>query len=239
MAGGRGSRMSELYGHDTKNSKYNTREKLLLPIITKTKKPTRVIGHVIDAMMRCDTINRIYAIVSEANAPHTRQAIADQYHDTIDMVESSGAGYSEDIGHALKHISKREKATTDPYERGAIIAPGDMPYVDANIISQISSHYAKDIWTAIVITKEYADMWESSFAYQEAIPVDKRHHDTTDKLHCYYTGISLVDPLLVASHHNGKKKIAQRHVILNDHRIVHSLNTPNDYEKYMQKAGLL
>ena len=234
MAGGRGSRMSELY--DVKNDNNCSREKLLLPV-TKSKEPTRVIEHVIDAMMRCDAIHHIYAIVSEANAPHTRQAIADRYHDTISMIESGGSGYSKDMGHALAHISKQQgKTTIDPYERGAIIVPGDMPYMDTNIISQISSHYAKDIWTAIVITKEYADMWESSFAYQEAVLVDKKHYNGTNN--CYYTGISLVDPLLVASHDN-KEKIAQRHVILNDHRIVHSLNTLSDYERYMQKAGLL
>ena len=80
MAGGQGTRM-KIDG-----------EKLLL----KYKKPT--ILHVVDALKNSNCFSKILAVTSP-NSPKTKKLLEDQ---NIELFETNGNGYVEDLNYTLK-----------------------------------------------------------------------------------------------------------------------------------------
>ena len=184
MAGGKGSRMNI------------TGEKLLL----KYKKP--VILHVIDALKNSECFSKIFAITSP-NSPKTKKLLEEN---NIDLINTTGDGYVEDLNLVLKSLNDF-----------VLITSADLPYLDADIIKNIIHQYnSKNIWTTILVTKKFLDSLHLSTDYWF----------TFKNQQCCYTGISLVN----AKNISALKNIPEKFIIIDDERIAFNLNTKQDYD---------
>lgn len=253
MAGGRGSRMAASAAANTPTTtpakddeslpKSPPRaagpaawgEKLLLPVISSAASdagaPKPVVSHVIDALLGSDQIDTVVAVVSPDNAPLTRRMLWDKYHNSgsdgsVRIVDSAGAGYSEDLGSAMRHVlQSRYQGVRD----GVLVVSGDMPLLDRGVVASVSDRYARDAWTSIVTSREYAGLWGMSLEYEVVV----------DGTVCCYTGVSLVDPAVMGPVPHGA--VPQRHVIVDDHRVAFTLNTVQDYDRlalHMRRSGI-
>ncbi|MDH3204569.1 MAG: NTP transferase domain-containing protein, partial [Nitrosopumilus sp.] len=101
MAGGKGTRMN--LGN----------EKLLL----KYKKP--VILHVIDSLKNSNCFSKILAITSP-NSPKTKKLLQEN---NIEIFDTPGIGYVEDLNLALQNIDEQ-----------VLITSGDIPLLHQDII---------------------------------------------------------------------------------------------------------
>ena len=254
MAGGRGSRMAasaaaaaaarndepspEPSPHAADRAAWG--EKLLLPVSSPAasdagaSKP--VVSHVIDVLLGSDQIDAVVAVVSQGNAPLTRKMLWDKYHNSgdddddddgsIHIVDSAGAGYSEDLGSAMRHMLQRRY---HGIHGGVLVVSGDMPLLDRGVVASVSARYARGAWTSIVTSREYAGLWGMSLEYEVVV----------DGTVCCYTGVSLVDPAVMEPGAHGA--VPQRHAIVDDHRIAFTLNTVQDYDRlaqHMRRSGI-
>ena len=184
MAGGKGSRMSI------------NKEKLLL----EYKKP--VILHVIDALKTANCFSKIIAVTS-LNSPETKNLLQ---KNNVELFDSSGSGYVEDLNQILKSI-----------DDSVFVTSGDLPLLDGEIIQHIVKQYnPKNIWTSILVTKEFLD----------SIKISTEYVTYFDNNLCCYTGISLINAKRICD----LEKIHETFVICNDKRIGFNLNTKEDYE---------
>jgi len=262
MAGGRGSRMAAsavanatATATATKNDESLPEssphvadraawgEKLLLPVSSSTASDTRapkpVVSHVIDVLLGSDQIDTVVAVVSQGNAPLTRRMLWDKYHNSgndaddgdcnngsIYIVDSAGAGYSEDLGSAMRHVLQNRYRGV---HSGVLVVSGDMPLLDRVVVASVSDRYARGAWTGIVTSREYAGLWGMSLEYEVVV----------DGTVCCYTGVSLVDPVVMEP--DARDAVPQRHVIVDDHRIAFTLNTVQDYDRlalHMRRSGI-
>ena len=184
MAGGKGSRMSL------------TGEKLLL----KYKKP--VILHVIDALTDSDCFSKILAITS-SNSPQTKKFLEEN---KIDLFNTPGTGYVEDLNLVLKSLSDF-----------VLITSADLPFLDGDIIKNIINQCdLENIWTTIIVTKKFLDSLHLSSNYWFEF----------ENQQCCYTGISLVNAKKISTLEN----ISEKFIIIDDKRIAFNLNTKQDYD---------
>lgn len=207
-------------------------EKLLLPISPDGDRAKPVVAHVIDSLAGAGIMDEIMVLTSPANAPRTRAVLQSMYADDpgVRVADSDGAGYSRDLGSAMRAISERHGPA--PSAAGAdaaagrecvMVVPGDMPLLDARAVLAVSDHHASDAWTSVMVSESYARMWDVNLEYSE----------TAGGVPCYYTGVSMVGlnraiPL---------GDMTRRHVILDDHRIAFTLNTAADYRR-LRSFGL-
>lgn len=215
MAGGKSSRIN--------NESYIKHvEKLLYKVPFAQNSPPLIVN-TINALIDSDIMEKIFVVSSSVNSPKTVQKIQDKYSNNslVKIINSKGAGYSQDLKNALQVISKQMCTIHNNVD--VLVISGDMPFLDSSIILQITDHYAKDMWTCIVISKAYAEKWDTSFEYEVSVKND---------MLCYYTGISL---LSLNYDNNLSIMLPERHVILDDHRIAISINTKNDYTKFLTK----
>ena len=184
MAGGKGTRMKL------------DEEKLLL----QYKKP--VILHVINSLQNSNSFSKILAITS-CNSPKTKKFLQEN---NIEIFNTSGIGYVEDLNSVLKTIDDK-----------VLVTSGDLPFLDMEIIQNIIAHFdPKKTWTSILITNKFL----TSFGIKSNFSVD------FDGQKCHYTGISLVDAKKIFSLDNLKKN----YIIINDKRIAFNLNSKEDYD---------
>ena len=252
MAGGKGSRininaddMSFYSDHTTSLCKDDHIEKLLFcvpshtqshtPSNTSCKKP--LVAHVIDMLLSSGCMSKVFVITSDSNAPATRAKIYEMYGDnsSIHIIDSQGAGYSQDLQDALHAIS--HDASVRDGDTGALVVSGDMPFLDTRIILSIANHYAKNMCTCIVVSKTYAALWNHKFEYDVFVNDYNKNDDGDGGVLCYYTGISMVDLNCVDS--STYDNLPQRHVILDDHRVAISINTLDDYTTYIANSTQL
>ena len=222
-------------------------EKLLLPVSSPAASDTGaskpVVSHVVDVLLGSDQIDTVVAVVSQGNAPLTRKMLWDKYHNSgddaggdddddddndgsIHIVDSAGAGYSEDLGYAMRHILQRRYRGI---RGGVLVVSGDMPLLDRGVVASVSARYARGAWTSIVTSREYAGLWGMSLEYEVVV----------DGTVCCYTGVSLVDPAVMGPGAHGA--VPQRHAIVDDHRIAFTLNTIQDYDRlaqHMRRSGI-
>lgn len=225
-------------------------EKLLLPVSSSAAsgagEPKPVVSHVIDVLLGSDQIDTVVVVVSRGNAPLTRRMLWDKYHNgggdadgdgdddddddgndgSIRIVDSAGAGYSEDLGSAMRHVLQNQHRGINS---GVLVVSGDMPLLDRGVVASASARYARGAWTSIVTSREYAGLWGMSLEYEVVV----------DGTVCCYTGVSLVDPAVVEPDARGE--VPQRHVIMDDHRIAFTLNTVQDYDRlaqHMRRSGI-
>jgi adenosylcobinamide-phosphate guanylyltransferase len=184
MAGGKGTRM------------YLDDEKLLL----KYKKP--IILHVVDSLKDSNCFSKILAITS-LNSPKTKILLQEN---NIDIFNTNGIGYAEDLSLALQSIND-----------SVLVTSGDLPLLDKEIIQQIVNHYdSNKIWTSILVTNKFLTTLGSKSDY--SINFDNQN--------CNYTGISLIN----ASKINSFKNLDEHYIIIDDKRVAFNLNTKQDYE---------
>ena len=184
MAGGKGTRMN-LDG-----------EKLLL----KCKKP--VILDVIDSLKSSKSFSKILAVTS-CNSPQTRKLLEEN---NVEIFDTSGAGYVEDLNSALRTIDDH-----------VLVVSGDLPLLDKEIIQTIVSRFDPDkIWTSILVT----DKFLRSIGLKSDYSVD------FDGQKCHYSGVSLVNSEKVSSLEN----LTENYVVIDDKRIAFNLNSKQDYD---------
>lgn len=173
------------------SARTNYMEKLAIPVYMP------VVLRVVNSLVRCPQISHVYAAVSKC-APKTRQ-ILQRYG--IDTIETKGEGYSVDLSYTLDEMTQY-----------TLILPGDLPFLDADIISRIVKRCSKKHWTNILVTERYAAM----------LCLSPGITTVYNGVLCRYTGISAVEP---AYRHD----IPARYVTINDMRIAANLNSPRDW----------
>lgn len=246
MAGGRGSRMAATMAAATAGRQPRQGggdappvEKLLLLVAShagggggnsddaaRRRKP--VVAHVIDTLAGCDFIETVVAVTGP-NSPHTRRMLQDVYGSSsgsgnsgssrkVRITDSAGAGYSRDLGSAVQSLL-RERRAGGGGDAAVLVVPGDMPLLDEDTVARVSDRYARDAWTSIVTSRTYAERWGMEPEYGVVV----------NGTACCYTGVSIVGLQAVAS----QEEIAQRHVLMDDHRVAFTLNTMRDYERLL------
>jgi len=184
MAGGKGTRMN------LKN------EKLLL----QYKKP--VILHVIDSLQNSNSFSKILAITS-SNSPKTKKFLKEN---NIEIFDTSGAGYVEDLNSVLKTIHDK-----------VLVTSGDLPLLDVEIIQKIITHFdSTKIWISILVTNKFLT----------SIGLESEFSVSFDGQRCHYTGISLINSEKVSS----LDILEENYIIIDDKRIAFNLNSKEDYD---------
>ena len=171
-------------------------EKLLL------KYKNHVISHVIESLTNSKRFSRILAATS-SNAPKTKEMLENT---GIEILDTSGNGYVEDLNYVLQSL-----------EDVIFVTPGDLPLLDAQIISELVDQYnSKNVWTSFLVTNKFL----TGLGIKSDYSISFENHD------CHFTGISLVNSKHIASLDN-----IQEHFIINDDkRIALNLNTKYDYD---------
>jgi len=183
MAGGRGARMN-IKG-----------EKLLLPY----KQP--IILHVIEALSSSGVLESVRAAVSR-NAPQTAALLEER---GIEIIMTSGSGYSSDLACALKQSAG-----------GILIVSGDMPLLDGGIIRRIVSLYNGRAWTSILARCDFLKRHDLAGSVQVKYGGVKYFH----------TGISLVNADIIKD----EEDVMEHYEIIDDLRVAFSVNTKRDYD---------
>lgn len=184
MAGGQGTRM-KIDG-----------EKLLL----RYKKP--VILHVVDALKNSNCFSKIL-VVTSPNSPNTKKLLED--HD-VEIFETHGNGYVEDLNHTLKTINDI-----------LFITSGDLPLLDEFIIRKMVQKYSyPNVWTSFLVTNKFLDELRLNSDYSITYNDEK----------CNFTGISIVNSKNIDS----LEEIPEKYFIVDDKRIAFNLNTKADYD---------
>ena len=184
MAGGQGTRM-KIDG-----------EKLLL----RYKKP--VILHVVDALKNSNCFSKIL-VVTSPNSPNTKKLLED--HD-VEIFETHGNGYVEDLNHTLKTINDI-----------LFITSGDLPLLDEFIIRKMVQKYSyPNVWTSFLVTNKFLDELRLNSDYSITYNDEK----------CNFTGISIVNSKNIDS----LEEIPEKYFIVDDKRIAFNLNTIADYD---------
>ena len=184
MAGGKGTRMNL------------DDEKLLL----QHKKP--VILQVVDSLKKSNCFSKILAATS-SNSPKTKNLLEEN---NIEIIDSSGIGYVEDLNSILQTI-----------DDDVLVTSGDLPLLDEEVIQKIVNQYdSQKIWTSILVTAKFL----TSIGLESDYYVDFLNQK------CHYTGISLINSKKISSLEN----IDENYIIIDDKRIAFNLNTKNDYD---------
>ena len=184
MCGGKGQRMK------------SSEEKLLL----KYKKP--IVELVLNALENSGIFSKIVCVTSN-NAPKTREYVS---HLGIDILETKGSGYVEDLGESLLK-----------FEELIFVASGDMPLLDSEIIRKIVRLVNEEnVWTSILVRKNFLQ----SIGMESELIVNYNNEE------CAYTGISIVDPRRIKN----MQHVTESFIILDDRRVASNLNTKKDYD---------
>ena len=184
MCGGKGTRME------------SAQEKLLL----KYKKP--IIQHVISALEESRCFSKIICATSP-NAPKTSEFVREL---GIQVTETRGNGYVEDLGKALKNFNEY-----------VFVVSGDLALLDSEIVQKIVNSYQnKDSWTSVLVSKKFLDMIGTKPEYLV-------NHNGQE---CAFTGISIVNPKDVSD----MKHVKESYILIDDKRVAINLNTKRDYE---------
>ncbi len=184
MAGGKGSRMD------------GTTEKLLL----KHKKS--LVLHVIDALNDSQCFSKVIAVTSP-NSPKTKELLQNS---DIQVVDTTGVGYVEDLNQVLSSI--------DDY---VFVTSGDLPFLDGDVIKKIVANYNPQyLWTSILVTKKFL----------KSLHISTKYTTIVDGQHCIYTGISMINAKQIKT----LNPIKETYQIFDDKRIAFNLNTKQDLE---------
>lgn len=183
MAGGKGTRMNL------------DDEKLLLV----HKKP--IILQVVESLKNSKCFSKILAITSP-NSPNTKKFLQEK---NIDIFNSSGIGFVEDLNSALKTIHD-----------DVFVTSGDLPLLNKKIIQKIVNQYnPQKIWTSILVTDKFLI----------SLGLESNYFINFENQKCHYSGISLINSKKITS----LDKLDENYVVIDDKRVAFNLNTKNDY----------
>ncbi|AJM91689.1 NTP transferase domain-containing protein [Nitrosopumilus piranensis] len=171
-------------------------EKLLL----QYKKP--IILHVIDSLKNSNYFSKIIAITSP-NSPKTKTLLEEN---NIEIFDTSGIGYVEDLNSVLQKFND-----------SILVASGDMPLLDNEIIQTIVNHYdSQKTWTSILVTDRLLT----------SIGIKSDYSIIHNQQKCHFTGISLINSQKI----NSLENVEENYVVIDDKRIALNLNTKQDYD---------
>ncbi|KAF6245419.1 NTP transferase domain-containing protein [Nitrosopumilus sp. b2] len=171
-------------------------EKLLL----QYKKP--IILHVIDSLKNSNYFSKIIAITSP-NSPKTKTLLEEN---NIEIFDTSGIGYVEDLNSVLQKFND-----------SILVASGDMPLLDNEIIQTIVNHYdSQKTWTSILVTDRLLT----------SIGIKSDYSIIHNQQKCHFTGISLINSQKI----NSLENVEENYVVIDDKRIALNLNTTQDYD---------
>lgn len=171
-------------------------EKLLL----KHKNP--IIQNVISALEESGCFSKIVAATSY-NAPRTWEFLTNLGVFTMD---TAGKGYVYDLNQILHN-----------FDEPVFVTSGDLPLLDAEIIKKIIQLAdLKNIWTTILISKDFLDSLHLKPEY--TVIYEKKQYS--------YSGISVVNPDRLS----GIKQVDESYMILDDKRIALNINTKEDFD---------
>lgn len=183
MAGGKGTRMNL------------DDEKLLLV----HKKP--IILQVVESLKNSKCFSKILAITSP-NSPNTKKFLQEK---NVDIFNSSGIGFVEDLNSALKTIHD-----------DVFVTSGDLPLLNKKIIQKIVNQYnPQKIWTSILVTDKFLI----------SLGLESNYFINFENQKCHYSGISLINSKKITS----LDKLDENYVVIDDKRVAFNLNTKNDY----------
>lgn len=192
MAGGIGSRMNL---ESEKKS-----EKLLLSF-----KEMPLVAHVVKAVSESGCFSKVIAVTSP-NAPKTQEFLEKM---NVDILESSGKGYVEDLNLLLNNIKNEP----------VMITSGDLPLLDGSIIQKIARHYDAAVpWVTVLVTAKFQNSIKQVSSYYVNFGGER----------CQYTGISVVNPSLIDGYLGSK--IKEEYLVFDDKRVAFNVNTKADYD---------
>ena len=183
MSGGKGMRM---HARD---------EKLLLKYIHPT------ILHVVFALQNSNCFSKIIAATSP-NSPKTKAMLQNA---GIEIFETPGKGYVEDLNLVLRSINDE-----------TFVVSGDLPLLDDEIVKKIvNTHHPNNIWVSYLVSKDFLN----------SLGLKSEYNVTFQNRDCHFTGVSIVN----AKEINNLNSIEETYHILNDKKIAFNLNTEKDY----------
>lgn len=183
MAGGKGTRMNL------------DDEKLLLV----HKKP--IILQVVESLKNSKCFSKILAITSP-NSPNTKKFLQEK---NVDIFNSSGIGFVEDLNSVLKTIHD-----------DVFVTSGDLPLLNKKIIQKIVNQYnPQKIWTSVLVTDKFLI----------SLGLESNYFINFENQKCHYSGISLINSKKITS----LDKLDENYVVIDDKRVAFNLNTKNDY----------
>ncbi|MBS1267410.1 MAG: Adenosylcobinamide-phosphate guanylyltransferase [Nitrosopumilus sp.] len=183
MAGGKGTRMNL------------DDEKLLLV----HKKP--IILQVVESLKNSKCFSKILAITSP-NSPNTKKFLQEK---NVDIFNSSGIGFVEDLNSVLKII-----------DDDVFVTSGDLPLLNKKIIQKIVNQYnPQKIWTSVLVTDKFLI----------SLGLESNYFINFENQKCHYSGISLINSKKITS----LDKLDENYVVIDDKRVAFNLNTKNDY----------
>lgn len=183
MAGGKGTRMNL------------DDEKLLLV----HKKP--IILQVVESLKNSKCFSKILAITSP-NSPNTKKFLQEK---NVDIFNSSGIGFVEDLNSVLKII-----------DDDVFVTSGDLPLLNKKIIQKIVNQYnPQKIWTSVLVTDKFLI----------SLGLESNYFINFENKKCHYSGISLINSKKITS----LDKLDENYVVIDDKRVAFNLNTKNDY----------
>lgn len=171
-------------------------EKLLL----EYKKP--IILHVVDSLKNSNCFSKIIAVTSP-NSPKTKKLLEEHHIETFD---TSGMGYVEDLNFVLQKLND-----------SILVASGDMPLLDKEIIKTIVNQYdSQKIWTSVLVTDKLLT----------SIGIQSDYSITHNGQKCHFAGISLINSQKI----NSLENLEENYVVFDDKRVALNLNTKQDYD---------
>jgi adenosylcobinamide-phosphate guanylyltransferase len=204
MCGGKGTRIKSAMGHNIEK-----------PLIKIRNKP--LIEYLIDALTQTNKFEQIFAAVSE-NTQKTREFILSTFLDTINILETSGKGYSEDYLEIIKLFKCTIYRKKEDVQK-ILFLPIDIPLISPLIILQIINTSQEKPCLAIVLEKEFIESHGITPSYEFILGRKK----------CCYSGISIIDISKVDINTLEKMSlIAEEHKIMNYSEIACNANTFED-----------
>ena len=191
MCGGKGSRMQG----------FANIEKPLLKLKGKT-----MVELVIDTLLQSRNFGKIVAATSP-NTPDTKSYLLSNLSDKVDILQTEGVGYSNDIFSVLNAL----KPDT------VFVVTADLPLLTLKDVTRIDSNWKREHPCTCVMSEK---RFVTDIGLNPSITV---HIDSRD--YCY-SGISVID----SSKARRGAKIDESYLIMNQIGVAVNVNTRSDFE---------
>ncbi len=193
MAGGKGTRMR------------TTVEKPLLKVGGKT-----MIHHVIDALRKAESVNRLIVAVT----PATRRTAEAARAQGVEVVETAGEGYEQDMKEAIVKLGLKD----------VIVVAADLPFLAPAIVDEVVRNYYSSGKPALMVAapvKLYRNIdLEASYVFdyegQELAPV----------------GLNMIDGTRIA-----EEKLDEAVFVVRNHDLIFNVNTQTDLKLARNRQG--
>jgi adenosylcobinamide-phosphate guanylyltransferase len=192
MCGGRASRMQQQGG---------TKEKPLLKV-----DGVAMVERVISALAGSDRFDRIIAAVSP-NTPNTNEFLKSK---GIEIIETAGEGYSQDLSHLLSKLKPQK----------VVVVPGDIPLLNSQIVNEILNTIDDDDDDRKEQEQAISIILEKGFIEEIGV----KPSIVLMNQYCY-SGITIFNTMAV-----GTEPVKERYLVMNRKEIALNVNTKEELE---------